>query len=53
MKKLKASVINHQYSFSIPIDLYKAVKFKMLKEDRKLRPLLIEMLEKYVKKGVS
>jgi hypothetical protein len=50
MRKEKAPVINHQYSFSIPMDLYKSVKSKMLKEDKKLRPLLIEMLEKYVKK---
>lgn len=50
MKKEKAPVINHQYCFSIPIDLHKAVKFKMINEDKKLRPLLIEMLENYVKK---
>lgn len=50
MKKERPLVINHHYLFGIPMPLYKAVKIKLLKEEKKLRPLLIEMLEKYIKK---
>lgn len=40
---------NQQYTLRIPERLYKAVKLKLVKENRKLRPVLIEMLEKYIK----
>jgi hypothetical protein len=38
-----------QYTLRLPYPLYKAVKYKLVKEDKKLQPVLIEMLEKYVK----
>ena len=38
-----------QYTLRISEHLYKAVKLKLVKENKKLRPLLIEMLEQYVK----
>jgi hypothetical protein len=40
---------NQQYTLRIPRHLYKAVKLKLIKENRKLRPVLVEMLEKYIK----
>lgn len=42
-------VTNQQYTLRIPAHLYKAVKLKLVKENRKLRPLLIEMLVEYTK----
>ncbi len=48
-KLTKLSVTNQQYTLRIPEHLYKAVKFKLVQENRKLRPVLIEMLEKYIK----
>lgn len=46
----KRIVTNQQYTLRIPENLYKAVKLKLVKENKKLRPLLIEMLEGYVQK---
>jgi len=43
------NMTNQQYTLRIPEHLYKAVKLKLVKENRKLRPLLIEMLEQYIK----
>ena len=40
---------NQQYTLRIPQHLYKAVKMKLVKENKKLRPVLIEMLVEYVK----
>ncbi len=48
-KLTKRAVSNQQYSLRIPEHLYKQVKLKLIKENKKLRPLLIEMLEKYIK----
>lgn len=48
-KMTKRIVDNQQYTLRIPAHLYKAVKLKLVKENRKLRPLLIEMLVEYVK----
>ena len=38
-----------QYTLRIPTHLYKEVKLKLVKENKKLRPVMIEMLEKYIK----
>lgn len=40
---------NKQYTLRIPENLYMAVKLKIVKENKKLRPVLIEMLENYIK----
>jgi hypothetical protein len=40
---------NKQYTLRIPENLYMAVKLKLVKEKKKLRPVLIDMLEKYIK----
>ena len=51
--KMKARMENMdatQYPLRIPNDLYKKVKIKLVHEGRKLRPVLIEMLEEYIKK---
>ncbi len=48
-KLTKIAAINQQYTLRIPAHLYKQVKLKLVKENRKLRPVLIEMLEKYIK----
>jgi hypothetical protein len=48
-KMTKRIVTTQQYTLRIPEHLYKAVKFKLLKENKKLRPVLITMLENYVK----
>lgn len=48
--KLKKRVpIIQQYTLRIPEHLYKQVRLKMVKENKKLRPILIEMLEQYIK----
>lgn len=46
--KVKPQVMK-SYTLRIPAGLYISVKMKLVKEDRKLQPVLIEMLEKYVK----
>lgn len=49
-EKLKSRMQDvQQYTLRIPEHLYKAVKLKLVNEKKKLRPLLIEMLEKYIK----
>lgn len=48
-KMARDMVLIQQYTLRIPANLYKAVKLKMVKENKKLRPILIEMLEKYIK----
>ena len=50
MKKRMDNLEVNQYPLRIPSHLYKQVKIKLAKEDRKLRSVLIEMLEEYVKK---
>jgi hypothetical protein len=37
-----------QYPLRIPKKLYKKIKLKLVKEERTLRDVLIEMLEEYV-----
>ena len=39
-----------QYPLRIPTPLYQQVKIKLAKENKKLRTILIEMLEEYIKK---
>lgn len=48
-KLAKLAVTNQQYTLRIPAHLYKQVKLKLVKENKKLRPVLIEMLEQYIK----
>ena len=48
-KMTKRIVTTQQYTLRISEHLYKSVKLKLVKENRKLRPVLIEMLEQYVK----
>lgn len=49
-KKLtKLALTNTQYTLRIPENLYKAVKLKLVKENKKLQPVLIEMLQQYIK----
>lgn len=48
-KLSKLVATNQQYTLRIPAHLYKAVKLKLVKENKKLRPLLIEILEQYIK----
>lgn len=43
------NLTNQQYTLRIPENLYRSVKLKLVKENKKLRPILIEMLEKYIK----
>lgn len=52
-QKLKERMENMdvtQYTLRIPVNLYKQVKIKMANEGKKLRGVLLEMLEEYVKK---
>lgn len=39
-----------QYPLRVPAALYKKVRMKLLKEDKRLKDLIIEMLEEYIKK---
>lgn len=48
-KLAKNAAMNQQYTLRIPEHLYKQVKFKLVKENKKLRPVLIAMLENYIK----
>jgi hypothetical protein len=50
MKKRMGSMDTKQYPLRIPSDLYKKVRMKLIKEDRNLRSVLIEMLEEYINK---
>lgn len=50
--KLKTRMNNmdtKQYPLRIPVNLYKMVKTKLVKDDKNLREVILEMLEKYVK----
>lgn len=48
-KLTNRATTNQQYTLRIPAHLYKQVKMKLVKENKKLRPVLIEMLENYIK----
>ena len=38
------------YLLRIPTPLYKQIKYKLLKDNKKLREVLVTMLEEYIKK---
>jgi hypothetical protein len=48
-KLTKLAVTNQQYTLRIPAHLYKQVRLKLVKENEKLRPILIRMLMEYIK----
>lgn len=48
-KLTKLATTDQQYTFLIPVHFYKQVKMKLIKENRKLRPVLLEMLAQYIK----
>lgn len=50
LKKRMENLDVTQYTLRIPVNLYKQVKIKMANEGKKLRGILLEMLEEYVKK---
>ncbi len=39
-----------QYPLRIPKNLYKKVKMQLVKDEKKLRDVLLHMLEEYIKK---
>lgn len=50
LKKRMENMEVTQYTLRIPVGLYKQVKIKMANEGTKLRGLLLEMLEEYIRK---
>lgn len=48
-KLVELTVDTQQYTLRIPTNLYKQVKLKLVKENQKLRPVLIRMLLAYIK----
>jgi hypothetical protein len=50
MKKRMDNMDTCQYPLRIPAPLYKKVKMKLVRENTKLRTVLIDMLEEYIKK---
>ncbi len=51
-EKMKTRMENmdvKQYALRVPANLYKQVRVKLAKEEKSLRGLLVEMLEKYIK----
>lgn len=50
LKKRMENMEVTQYTLRIPVNLYTQVKIKMARERKKLRGLLLEMLEEYIKK---
>jgi hypothetical protein len=48
-KLAKLAADTQQYTLRIPAHLYKQVKLKLVKENQKLRPVLIRMLMEYIK----
>jgi hypothetical protein len=49
LKKRMENMDSASYLLKIPASLYKKVRLKLIEDDRKLKPVLIEMLEKYIK----
>lgn len=49
MKERMENLDVNPYLFRIPAALHKKVKMKLVKEDKNLREVLIEMLEEYIK----
>ena len=48
MKTRMENMDSSPYLLRIPADLHKKVKIKLAKQGQKLRPILLEMLEKYI-----
>ncbi len=51
-EKLKTRMENmdiKQYPLRIPAALYKKVRIKLMQEDKKLRELILDMLNQYIK----
>ncbi len=48
-KLTKRTPTVQQYTLRIPSHLYKSVKLKLVQENKKLSPVLIEILEQYIK----
>lgn len=51
MKKRMDNLDVTQYCLRIPTSLHKKVKIKLAKDEKKLRDILIEALESYVKES--
>ena len=49
MKKKLDNLDTVQYPLRIPSALYKKIRIKLVQEDKKLRSVLIDMLEEYIK----
>lgn len=49
MKKKMEGMDSSTYLLKLPAPLYKKVKMKLVKDNKKLKPVLIEMLEQYIK----
>lgn len=49
MKKRMENMDTAQYPLRIPSALYKQVKMKLIKEDKNLREVLLDMLNQYIK----
>lgn len=49
MKTRMENMDSTSYLLKVPSSLYKKVRLKLLKENKKLKPLLIQMLEEYIK----
>lgn len=51
MKTLLSNKDTSQYTFRIPCDLYKQVKIKLARDEKKLRTVLLESLHQYLKES--
>lgn len=49
MKKRMENMDSSTYLLKLPASLYKKVRIKLVKENKKFKPVLIDMLEKYIK----
>lgn len=49
MKKRMENMDTAQYPFRIPMPLYKQVKMKLIRDEKNLREVLLEMLHQYIK----
>lgn len=53
-EKMKTLMVNKdttQYTFRIPCDMYKKVKIKLAKDEKKLRGVLLASLQQYLKES--
>lgn len=49
MQERMKNMTNVQYTLRIPKALHNKVKYKLIKDDKNLRSVLLEMLEQYIK----